>query len=276
MAPNHLALLRFFVAIGAGCLAILAAWGTGPRLGGEVALAWAGMAGGANRAVGQEGTVIVVEAVVTPERFDRAFVAGLQADARGDHEAAEVEYSRAQRMGRCGPRCDYQLTLVRAVLAGRQASRERPDDPQSNVAFAIGLHNKLVSLRLDMGQMPDRLVKLAKRHYRISLELTKDSPTVRSDVLLGLAAFHGELGAHDLAMKLYRQVDLNGLESATAVGNLAYFYTTVGRFDLAFTALEKALSLDGPRGTYRDWARSSDDYHRIKHLKRFQALLELY
>lgn len=231
---------------------------------------------GVNHASGGAGSVVVVTAQVSPERFERGFVAGLQADARGDHEAAKLEYERVQRLGRCGPRCEWHLSRTDRVLAARSEARLQPEEAGANVSYAIELHNKLVSLRLDAGHMPAKLVDLALRHYRIALDLAADSPSTHGDVLLGFAAFQGELGRGDVAMRLLKGVDVDGLETATQIGNLAYFYTTVGRLDLALPALERALSLDGPRGLYRQWAAESDDYHRIRHLPRFKELLELY
>ena len=221
------------------------------------------------------GEVVVLR--IGPADVQGAVVrAGRAADRRGEHDRALAEFDRAARLGRCDGRCELHRMLSRDLLASVDGMRQRPDDPVAQVSMAIALHNKLVSLRLDPGVMPSPLVRRTRRHYGFALRLTEDRPVMRTEVLLGFAAFCGELGRTEEALGLYDQVDLVLLETATALGNLAYFHATVGHFERALITLERALTLDGPRGPYRQWAETSDDYHRVRHLKGFRELLEMY
>jgi len=222
------------------------------------------------------GQRVVIELELPEAYKDPAFRAALQADAAGEHRQGMTHYARAQRRGQCNPgsRCAWHWRLSREILGQTQEVVAAPQRALHRNNLAISYANKLMALRRDLGKLSSVVSKKALRAYRMARDMAE--PNQRSDILLGLASLHAELGEQGIARYLFAEIQLKGLQSSTELGNLAYFYTTVGELDLAFEALEKALAKDDKKGSYRTWALHSDDYHRVRHDPRFKKLMQLY
>lgn len=223
-------------------------------------------------AAGKAGRRTVVT-VHLPPSDDVDLLSGLRADLDGRWEDARAAYGRARRMGRCpdGSRCAWHDRLDRDLVGERAGLALAPGEFGAHANYAITCANKLIALRLDTGLDPEQLFATAEKHYHLALDLAPVS--ARSEVLLGLAALHGEAGEEDRARALFSEVRPEEFESATAFGNLAYFLTTIGELDQAFAALDRALSLDDAGSRYRDWVVESDDFHRVRNDPRLEEIL---
>lgn len=183
-------------------------------------------------------------------------------DLAGRYREAVPHYERAAAR-ETASRASHHLALSRGILDSLEQLRRFPQSMRHYFRLGVDAANKLAALKRETGVVARSFLKLAEGAF---LRAERLSPNLL-DPTICLAGLYADAGMRDRARATIARIRGRRMR-AGEIYNLACYYHSMGRYDLALRLLGKVMN-----DHYRRWILASDDFYQLRGDPRFERLL---